>query len=154
MEKKVLVFIILTLVVGLIVGAIGGYYYGSSTGTKNLRDVVNLVFPEPPKEVFAVSGLVKETLGAQITIETADFNDYLPHTDGTPSKKITREVFLTNSTKITALYPASIDSKGNMRQETLGATDLKAGMMVTVKSKDNIRDAKSIEATEIEAIQY
>ncbi|RJQ30072.1 hypothetical protein C4565_01040 [Candidatus Parcubacteria bacterium] len=154
MEKKILITIILTLVVGLVLGAVGGYYYGSSAGTKNLRDVVGLVFPEPPQEIFAVSGLVKEAAGARLVIETADFNDYLPHTDGTPAKKIDREVFLSGATKMTLLYPASIDEKGNMKQETISENDIKVGMMVTVKSATNLRDAKTIEATELEAIQY
>ncbi len=154
MEKKILILIILALVIGLVAGAVGGYYWGNTKGTKNLRDVISLVFPEPPKEIFAVSGLVKEAVGARLVIETADFSDYLPHTDGTPAKKIDREVFVSGETKITALYPASIDSKGNMKQETLDVNAIKSGMMVTVKSKSNIRDAKTIEATELEAIQY
>lgn len=154
MDKKAVVFIILALIIGLAGGAYAGYYYGKTQGTKNLRDVVNLVFPEPPKEVFAVSGVLKQAVGAQLTLETADFDDYLPHADGTPSKKITRQVFLSNATKITMLHPASIDSKGNMKQETISATDLKEGMMVTIRSKENIRDAKSIEASEVEVVQY
>jgi len=154
MEKKFLILIILALVVGLIVGMVGGYYWGNTKGTKNLRDVISLVFPEPPKQIFAVSGLVTEAVGARLVIETADFNDYLPHTDGTPSKKLSREVFLSGNTKLTVLYPASIDSKGNMKQEALDMNAIKSGMMVTVKSTSNIRDAKTIEASELEAIQY
>ena len=155
MNKNIL---ILSLVVALIVGGVGGYYLGvgkgEATQQEKLGGLVDLVFPKPPEMIRSASGIVTAVNGSSLSLEVGDPNDYLPHTDGTPQKKIARTATITPATKILLIDSTQIDTQGNPKITELSATDLKVGDAVTVRTDKNVRTETSFNAQQIEIVKY
>lgn len=155
MNKNIL---ILSLVVALIIGGVVGYYLGvgkgESTQNEKLGGLVDLVFPKPPEMIRSASGIIKAINGGLLSLEIGDPDDYLPHTDGTTQKKITRTATITPTTKILLIDSTQIDTQGNPKITELSATDLKAGDAVTVRTDKNVRTETSFDAQQIEIVKY
>jgi hypothetical protein len=155
MTKKTFIF---TLLLALVVGGGVGYYIGvgkgEATQQEKLGGLVDLVFPKPPEMIGSASGIIIATNNSSLTLETNDPEDYLPHTDGTPPKKISRTVNITPTTKILLIDSTKIDTQGNPKITELQIGDLKTGDGITVRTKSNIRTTNSFDADQIEIVKY
>jgi hypothetical protein len=152
-------FIVIVIVIIAIVAA---FYFGRSVEQKQkqeiietkLQPLVDLTFPKPPSEIFALTGKVKSVFGATVELEVQDPDDYLPHTDGSPYKTQTRFANITSQTKITLVDLKKIDSQGNPLKTPIKLSDLKPGDVITVQSNQNIRNEKKFDVTAIELAKY
>ena len=153
--KKTLIsiFIILIVVAGMAFGFYLGQKKGAITAAKEteikLQPLVDLAFPKPPEDIKSLSGVIKGIYGATINLEINDINDYLPHTDGSPRAKETRFASLTSKTKIVSIDTTKLDSNGNPQITELKLADLKVGDTITVRSEQNIKEAKKFDITKI-----
>ncbi len=151
-----LVSIALLALVGAVAYSLG-HSKGNKTGVdetkKNLDPLVNLAFPKPPDELHVLTGTIKALYGATIDLEIERVDDYLPHTDGTARAKEIRFASLLNNTSITLTDYIKIDAQGNPTITILPASSLKAGMQITVRSKQNIRDMKKFDVVSIELVR-
>lgn len=156
------------LFIAIIAAAVGvlGFYFGKQQGTKEgkqevqtkvvekLQSLVELAFPKPPDDIRSFSGTIKGIYGATINLEISDPDDYLPHTDGSPRAKEIRFASLFSSTKIYLIDTTKLDAQGNPQRTELKLSDLKIGDAVTVRSNQNIRNAKKFDVTKIELVKY
>lgn len=149
---------IIVLILVFLVGGVIGYYVGMEKGkaveNEKLGGLVDLVFPKPPEKISSVSGMVTAIEGTSFTLETGDPDDYLPHTDGTPQKKINREVRILPDTKILLIDSTKIDAQGNPSITNMSASEIKTGDALTVRTGANIRTESSFDATQIEIVKY
>ncbi len=133
-----------------------GYYVGSTgmwgkspSATENqYRSIVNAVYPQPAQYIGNMSGTVKGVFGALLSVEVNDPEDYLPHTDGTPAKKMNVGV---NITKDTSIVVVSMSAGGTQKQGAM--SDIKVGNTVNFWSSQNIRGAKQVDATIVQVIR-
>lgn len=156
-------FLFVLLIILIAVTAVAfGFYLGQKKGTTTgaietetkLQPLVDLAFPKPPDDIRNFSGMIKGIYGATINLEINSPEDYLPHVDGTPRKKETRFASLTSKTKIVLIDSAKLDAQGNPKITDLKLADLKAGDTITVRSEQNIKDAKKFDVTKIEMVRY
>lgn len=142
---------VLILSLGLYLGNKNGRKIGNKETEDRLSPIVNSVFPKPADEITNLTGVIKEIYGAQISFEIADPADYLPHPDGTPQKKQIRTASISKSTQIVSI---SFDKQGNPKTTPLKISDLKIGDTITVRSDQNLREAKKFDASQIELLKY
>lgn len=153
---------VLWIVVSLIVGGAAGYYLGNTVGfstgktsaDKQLSGIVGLVFPKPPQEIHSAAGTITAISGATLTLEVNDPEDYLPHTDGTPQKKVTKYASLTGTTKIVLVDTTKTDATGNSETTQLSPSDLKVGDNVMVQSDQNIRTESNFDVVQVQMVKY
>ena len=119
-----------------------------------MRPAIEKVFPAPAPEIKTLSGVVKGVYGGTINLEIGDPDDYLPHADGSAPKREMRYVGVTSATKIYLVDMAKIDQSGGAAKTTVALSSLRVGDGITVKSSQNIKDAKSFDVTEIELVRY
>ncbi len=152
-KKSLIIFIVLAL----IVGAVGGYFYGADAGKKsadaNLKALVEVAFPAPANEIYSIDGQIKEIHGAVLTLETDSFDDYLPHVDGTEKKTENRYVTITPDTKMSSVNIFNVDENGTPITKDLSFENLSEGMWVTAWSSENIRNAKEFNASELKVFE-
>lgn len=141
-----------------IVGLAAGYWAGNTTGMRageaRLKPVVDLAFPPPPDEMYALTGVVKSIYGTSITLEIDDPDDYLPHADGSPRRKQTRTVSVSSATTFSDVNFRSLDREGNPVRTSFAFTDLQPGNTISVRSASNIRRAESFDAISVERFSY
>jgi len=165
-QKKVVVILVIILVVligagfylGFVMGKQDGWELGKEAGVaegnsmarQELQPLVDLAFPAPPKEVFGLSAVVKYAVGAVITIEVDDLDDYLPHKDRSPRKTELRRAVTYRNTSFTLINYAKQDSRGNPTKKAITLQDVKPGDRVIVWSNENIRDKSEFTAERVE----
>ena len=153
MSRKTALLTLIALVGTLFIGAYGGYLYGLQIGGEKMQKLVNIVYPQPPKEMYELDGLIVGTDANTMTLEIQDPNDYLPHIDGTDSTMQRRVVSITSTTKIMMADQNALDANGEAIITTIKFSDIKVGVRTIVKSSENIKDATSFDATEIEVFK-
>mgnify|MGYP001576434955 CR=1 FL=1 len=146
------------IVIALVGGLAGGYYLGkqssSESAKRDVRAILDLAFPPPPKEIKSVSGKIKNVQGSVIELEVDDPADYLPHADGSPRKKMTRRVTVGPATKLSAVDYSKFDKAGNPTVLNIAVTELRQGDAVTARADVNIRTTQSFTATKVELVRY
>lgn len=153
--KQIKTILIPLLVVVLIAGA---FWAGRQTNKKEtsteLQQLKNIVedFYPAPTETKTLSGTIKSIVGAKISLETRDPNDYLPHTDGSVSKTEIRSANVLSNTAYSLIDYNKFDNNGNPTITKISLTDLKAGDEITVRSNANIKDLKSFDVITVEKI--
>lgn len=146
--------VVALLGVGLFFGRRLGEKTGELKAEAELMPVIEKVFPAPLAEIKILSGTVRGVYGGTINLEILDPNDYLPHADGSAPQKQIRYIGVTNVTKIALADIRKVDRGGKIVKTSIQLSDLRAGDMITAKSEENIKDAKSFEVTEIEVVRY
>ncbi len=160
MEQKNLKLPVIFFIVGLVVGFLIGYYLVGknlgfqTTDTKQLEDLVALTFPKPPEDLRTVVGTITKIDGSKIELSIGDPEDYLPHSDGSPQRTISRVAVVNQSTEMYVLRPTQIDKNGNISRETLKLSDLKTSETVTVTAAENVRKASQFNAILIEKVEF
>lgn len=160
MDQKNLKLPIIFFVVGLVIGFLIGYYLVGrnvgfkGTSTQQLEDLVAISFPKPLEDLRTVIGPITKIEGNKIQIEIGDPEDYLPHTDGSPQRTISRVAVVNQSTEMYVIRPMKIDKNGNISRETLKLGDLKTGETVTVTASQNVRKASQFDAVLIEKVVF
>jgi hypothetical protein len=154
--KKILlaVVIVVVAVVCCYVGFLIGTKQGKMQAQQEWEPIVNVAFPKPPEQLFYLNGTVVDVVGATISLEINDPDDYLPHTDGSPVATEVRYANLTGQTKVLAYDMNRVDANGNPLSTQIRSSDLKAGDSIMVKSDANIRDAEQFDVTEVALIRY
>jgi hypothetical protein len=156
MKNKSVYFLAVALIIGLgfglFVGQMSGQKAGTAQAEMKYKPLVDSAFPPPPPSIGAVSGVVKNVYGGAVTLEINDPNDYLPHLDGTPVKKLTVTAEVYASTKLNSVDYSKTDKKGDFEVAEIKLDDLKVGSAVRVLSSSNIKDADKFDATEIDLI--
>jgi hypothetical protein len=153
MSRKTALLTLIALVGSLFIGAYGGYLYGERVGGEKIRKLIDIVYPQPPKEMYELDGLIVGTDVDTVTLEIQDPNDYLPHIDGTDSLKQRRVVSITSTTKIMMADQNTLDANGEAVVTSVKFSDIKVGVRAIVKSLENIKDATSFSANEIEVFK-
>lgn len=156
-NKKIALPLIL-LALGLVVGFAAGFYQGerqgATTAENRLAPVIDLAFPKPSTEMFALTGAVKRVYGATIELEIDNPDDYLPHPDQSPRAKETRRANVTAATSYAIIDFSKFDATGNPVRTAFALADLKESDIVTVRSTENIRNAESFDVTAVERVTY
>lgn len=154
-SKAILAALIILLAVSVIALSLYiGEKRGASRTESKLKPILNLAYPPPPKEMKSLSGNVLGVSEGIINFETIDFNDYLPHADNTPQKKLGRSASVGKGTKLSLIDYTKLDSKGNPKISAIQFSDIKAGDNIAVMSNENIRDTQKFDATEVRVIKY
>lgn len=147
--------IVLAIVAGIAVVFGLGYYVGTkgilsggsnSAGARCLA-VIDSVFPKPPDIIKNASGVVKGVYGALLSVEMANPDDYIPHTDGTPAQTLSVGLNI-NSQTLVRMANAS-----GVAPVTAKLSDIKVGDTVRFWSDSNIRGAKQVDATLVQIIR-
>lgn len=142
----------------LVVGLIAGYFVGDARGGAAAEEkylpLIDLAYPKPPAILATLTGEIGEIYGATITLKVADPDDYLPHPDGSPQRIELRAVNVSANTTYTDVDYGTLVRGGEPTRTPFVFDNLAVGDVVTVQSAENIRDAKTIEATAIERVRY
>ncbi|MDP1706291.1 MAG: hypothetical protein Q8L36_00530 [bacterium] len=153
--KQTKVILIPLLVVILIAGA---FWAGKQTDKKEtsnelqqLKNIVEDIYPTPT-EIKALNGTIKNIVGARISLEVSDPNDYLPHTDGSVRKTEIRSANVLSNTTYSLIDYNKVDKDGNFSVTKISLTDLKTGDQITVRSNTNIKDLKSFDVIAVEKV--
>lgn len=153
MMKQTKAFLIPLLVVILMLAA---FFTGQQNSKKEtaaeisqLKNIVEDVYPAPG-EIKSLNGKVKSIVGARISLEIADPNDYLPHTDGSARRTETRSANVLSNTTYSLVDYSKFDNEGNPAITEISLTDLKAGDQITVRSNANIKNAKSFDVISVD----
>lgn len=153
--KVLLAVVIVVVAVGsFFVGLLIGEKRGSEQTRQALDPVLDIAFPKPPEEMFALNGTVRDVVGATISLEVSDPNDYLPHADGSPAATQVRYANLTDQTRLLSYDMNRVDTNGDPLVTQIQPSDFKAGDSVLVRSDANIRDAQQFDVTEVDLIKY
>lgn len=151
-RKKILIFV--SVIILIILALIVYFFYEKKSPQDEILSQYSQLIPEPPKEVYKLSGTVRAVYGGTIDFEIEDPDDYLPHPDGTPRKKQVRFVFISSDTLIERTDYSHTTPQGLPTTTKLSSSDLKVGDVITVHSTHNIRDTKQFDATKIQVIDY
>lgn len=156
MQNKSTYSIAIALIIGfglgLLFGQLNGQKMGVTQAEIKYKPLVDSAFPPPPAFINSVSGTVKNVYGATVTLEINDPEDYLPHIDGTPAKKLSVTADVYSGTKINSIDYSKTDKDGNPKVEAIELGDFKIGSSVRVISSTNIRGADKFDAAEIDLI--
>jgi hypothetical protein len=155
--KKTTIIIVCVAVVAI--ALIASFYFGNKKGKDEgikategkLNPLINLAFPKPSEKITNLTGVIKAIYGATIDFEIADPEDYLPHTDGSSTKKEIRVISLS---KTTELFSITLDKQGNPKTIPVKLSDLKTGDTITAYSNENIRNSKKFDAVRIELLKF
>lgn len=151
--KQTKAILIPLLVVVLMAAA---YFTGRQSVSKNadaeikqLQSVVDQFYPAPGP-ITALDGAIKSIVGARISLEINDPDDYLPHTDSSPRKTETRSANVLSNTIYTLIDYSKFNEQGNPMITKISLADLKAGDQITVRGNTDIKDAKSFDVIAVE----
>lgn len=145
--KQTNIVLAIIVVVAVVFGL--GYYVGAkkmftggapSAGERCLA-IVDSVFPKPPDVIKNSSGIVKGVYGALLSVEMANPDDYIPHTDGTPAQTLSIGLNINSQTLV------RMAGAGGGAPITAKLSDIKVGDSVRFWSDSNIRGAKQVDAT-------
>ncbi len=154
MKKSI---ILLTLIAIIGIGLLG-FFAGKKLGQEETREefsaILNMAYPAPPQNLTTAGGTITDIYGNRVTIDMIDPEDYLPHPDGSPHKKIERELKIDNKTQITKLNYSDPQPDGTPTKTKLGIKDLRKNQEITVYTKENLRTNKKVTATEIKLFEY
>lgn len=139
--------------IGFWAGNRKGAYSGAAAAEEKLKPIVERIYPKPAEEIRRASGAIVKILGATLTLSMDDPEDYIPHTDGTPRRQITRYATVLASTKIVRVDLTKRDARGNPQVTALKLSDLNAGDTVAISTDQNIRTAQLFDATQIELLK-
>ena len=146
------VLLVSIIIVSLAIGFLGGYLLGSDKGekvaTQKLEPVINQVFPKPANDIRNASGVVKNITGNNIEIEIPDPNDYIPHADGSPIKRISLIGTADGTTKISIVVLSN-----GFSQSPATISDLKVGDSVGFGASENIRDKERVQLAYLEIVR-
>ncbi len=162
MQNKSVYFIVIALIIGLGLGFFFGQTVGQKTGIAQgitqtelkYKPALDSLYPAPPENLLSISGTVQKVYGAEVTLEINDPNDYLPHSDGTPVKKLSVVAETYANTKISLFDNTKSGKYGAPEVTPAKLSDLNVGDSVNVKSSTNIRNATKFDAVEIDLIKY
>ncbi len=158
-NKKILITGGVALVVafgiaGYFVGEGRGMAEGTLQGEAKYKNVVEAIYPKPPKELHSIIGTVTAIYGATLQLEANNPTDYLPHTDGSPRVKETLMANTTPATKYVLVDYSSIDTRGNPKTRSLAFSAIKTGATITVETAANIMTAQRFDVTKVTLVKY
>ena len=132
--------VVIVLVLGLLIGGSGGFWYGKSF---RIQESENNVAPgDLAMQVNSVSGIVVETKSNSFVLQVAPSGASATLSEGSG----TREVIIVASTKIVRNeYQPKV---GGMKEVVMKLSDLKSGDSVSVDTKGDIT-SKSFEALRV-----
>lgn len=149
-KHKKTVYVIILVAAGLVIGLLIGFLtFGMWAGkkqsdeAKRMENIVNAVAPKPADVIQSGTAVITRISGDTLELTMNDPEDYIPHLDGTDTKKITRTGILNSQTQITFVNPIKIDTAGKMEEKTMNASDLKAGDTIYITTDKNIRTEKT-----------
>jgi len=165
-NSKYLIAVIIVLIIGTGLGFSIGKNQGTQAGLEQgrsesktkideLNKALDFFIPQPPAEIFSVSGEVKSITGNTLSLEIISPSERaLP---GTELKKETRTVTVAPTTKLSRFNPLAIptiDPKTKLpvtpKAESIRLSDLKVGDRVIVSAKENIKEKQAFEASEVQ----
>lgn len=111
-------------------------------------------YAEAPTVVHGLGGTVLGVFGATIQLDTEDPADYLPHTDGSPRKRVVRFATVTKGTKIVRFREVELLPEGvaTTPPTPMRLSDVKVGALVRILSDANLLTAIEFNATEVRII--
>lgn len=140
------------IVASIIIGFIGGYFLGMNRAekavTQKFEPIINQVFPKPASDIRNASGVVKTIKGRIVEIEISDPNDYIPHADGSPIKKIVLNGVINDATKVSI-----IELSNGFKQKPAAIADLKIGDSVGFGTSENLQGKESVIIAYIEIVR-
>lgn len=149
MNRVMLVSIIIASVA---IGFFGGYFFGMNKGkvvtTQKLEPVINQIFPKPANDIRSASGVIKNITGNNVEIEIPDPDDYIPHADGSPVRKISLIGIIDDSTKISIVLLSD-----GFSQKTATISDLKVGDSIGFGVNENMRGKDKIKIAYIDIVR-
>lgn len=149
MKKTSIVLAVLAIIV--LVVAVGYNLYTTMQAQKAQlaqQDETLKYYPKPADVIKNSGGTVASIFGALVNVETNDPADYLPHTDGTPVKRLTTGLNVTKNTQITIV---TLSTGGTSKAAKL--SDIKVGDSVRYWTDSNIRTTQLVDATMIQIIR-
>jgi len=140
------------IVASIIIGFIGGYFFGANkaekAATQKFEPIINQVFPKPASDIRNASGVVKNIKGRIVEIEISDPNDYIPHADGSPIKKIILNGITSNTTKVSI-----VELSNGFKQNPAAISDLKIGDSIGFGTTENLQGKESVMIAYIEIVR-
>jgi hypothetical protein len=108
-----------------------------------------------PQELHALSGVVRGVYGATIQLEVEDPEDYLPHADGTPRRRVVRFATVTPRTNIVRFSEVTLgeNTHAGANSDALPLSAVKPGMLVRVLSDENLVTTPRFLASEVRIIE-
>ncbi len=149
MKKTSIVLGVIAIIVLVVAG--GYYLYTTMQAQKaelSQQNEILKYYPKPPDVINNSGGTVTGVFGALVNVEANDPADYLPHTDGTPVKKLTTGLNVTKNTKIAIV---TLATGGTTKDGKL--SDIKAGDEVRYWTDSNIRTTQVVDASLIQIIR-
>jgi len=153
--KKSIILLTLIAIIGIgLLGFFAGKKLGREQTQEKFSAVLNMAYPAPPQNLTTTGGTITDIYGNRVTIDMIDPEDYLPHPDGSPHKKIEREVKVDNQTKIQKIDYSNPQPDGTPAKTELDITDLRKNQEITIYTKENLRPNKEVTATQIKLYKY
>lgn len=146
--------IICAFVLGFYVGNLRGQFVGKIEGEKRYKDVVEAIYPKPPKELYSTGGVIKSIYGAKLEIESYDPLDYLPHADGSERRKKVYVGILTPKTKFVLVDKTKYDKNGYPSVSAFQPSDLKVGDNIAFESGKDLLKENNFEITKVVIEKY
>ncbi len=153
---------VIMVIVGLVLGGLGGFYFGKQQGSleiNKLNKIVNLFVPPMPDEVFNISGEIKSmsTSSKTIDLEINSLQERgLPDTE---QKKEIKKLIISSSTEIIRIdfpvfdssrKPSSYKpSEFEPKEVKISLSDLKVGDTLSVTSEENIKNKEAVSVANI-----
>jgi hypothetical protein len=103
-----------------------------------------------PAVVKTVSGIVKGVYGATIHLEIDDPQDIIPHTDGTPRRKLLVFASLLSDTRVLLVDLKHLDARGNPNESALDVSGIREGDSITVTTNSNIVESQRFDVSRVE----
>lgn len=138
---------------GLIVGAVWGYFAGDYAAREEVRPVLDVAFPPPPKEITRLSGVIQGIEGDVLLLRASDPRDYLPHTDGSPRKEIVFRVKVAPETELVLRDYTKEGAGGGPLEFTVELSSLTPGHAALVESAGDIGNKESFIASRVQVTQ-
>lgn len=151
--------IVTVAVLALIIGALAGYFYGSSSvqqkvaeadkKTEELQQALDMFVPPLPETVNVIGGKISAINNDAFIVEIPSLADRYPK-QGVPMAVETKTIRITADTKITSTNFDSRTFKNGLPQtRTIAAKDLKIGNTVSVTVQENARTEQNLTAVSI-----
>jgi len=147
---KILFFLVLIIVVGLI-----GYFIGTISSSNELnkyKEVLDTFYPELPDEIFLITGTIK-AIDNSITIEIISLEErVLP---GGEYKTEERKVSVNSETEIVKWNPFLIINENSSESDEIpiSLSELEIEDRISVQANENIKVKKEFTAIKIILIE-
>lgn len=144
------------VVVALLVGFFGGWYYGKVAGVKesdhtvsNLKQSLDMFVPPLPDVVNVLGGKITAINGDSFAIEIPSLTDRYPK-PGVPMVTETKTIRVTSETVLTDTnFDPKTFKNGLPQTKTISASDLKTGDTISVTISENARTEQNLTAVSI-----